>query len=211
VAVKVIRGPAAEASSRWEVPPVEDSAVGEFKGAQGKTTHMLTAGQLDELQRKVQEEAHALGFEQGLSEGQTEARDRVARFAALTDALAHPFEVLDETVTAELGAVAVALARQVVGREIEHDDKLLLKMVNECLAILPVGARDIVVYMNPEDEALVASHLAANDERSWQLRSDPTLGRGDLRVASDGSQIDGRLAVRLEEILAAMTAAVDET
>ena len=206
MASKVIRGPAAAASSRWEIPAVEDSAVGELKGVQGKTTHLLTAGQLDELQRKVQQEAYTLGFDQGLSEGQAEARDRVARFAALTDALAHPFEALDESVAAELGAAAVALARQIVGREIEHDKALLEKMVNECLAMLPVGVRDIVVYLNAADEALLSTYLEPSEARPWQLRIDSDLGRGDLRVVSDGSQIDGRLSQRLEEILTAMTA-----
>jgi len=209
MAMKIIREADAGSVDRWQVPSVDATAAAELAGAKRGSSHLLTAGQLDALQRQVHEEAYQAGFAQGLAEGRRELESRAARFAGLIDALAYPFEVLDETVESELAALAVALASQLLRRELEREPEELTAMVKACLAILPVGTRDVVVRMNPDDEALVRMHLPAADTRDWALESDGKLGRGDLSVVSASSQIDGRLRARLEALLAEMDAQAD--
>lgn len=210
MAIKVIPRSAATAADRWDLPRIDATAAGELEGAGQGSAHLLTAGQLDALQRRVHEEAHARGFDQGLDEGRGEIARRVARLDALIGALAYPFEALDETVEAELAALAVALASQLVRRELAVDLTLLPRMVEQCLAVLPVGVRDVVVHLHPDDETALREQLDAGVDRRWRIAADPSLAPGDLRVDSDGSQIDGRLDVRLHEILAAMAAEADD-
>lgn len=199
--VKVLRGPAAEQAGRWEVPSVDTTAAAELAGASGRAAHLLTAGQLDALQQRVREEAWQAGFAEGLAAGSAEAGKRSARFARLLDALAYPFEVLDETVEEELATLSIALASRILRREIERDRSQLLAMIREALAILPVGVRSIVVHLSPDDERYLTAELAADPSRRWRLQADPALGTGDLRIATEHSQIDGQLAVRLEALL----------
>ncbi len=195
---------------RWTAPAVDRSAADELKGARGGAAHLLTARQLDELQRQVQQEAYERGFAQGLAEGRQEAERRAARLAALLDALAFPFQELDRSVDEELTKLAVALASHLVRREIAGDSEHLRATVRECLAILPVGTRDITVYLHPADADLVIANLLEGREQTWRIEPDATLARGDLRVGSESSQIDGRLEARLGAIIeAALAGAAD--
>ena len=207
MADRIIRQADPSKVDRWQIPSVDESALSELKGAGTGSAHMLTAGQLDELQRKVQQEAQQRGFEQGLKDAKQEIAARVARLTKLFDALAYPFEVLDENVEAELATLAVALASQLVRREIRADQSLLIEMVRECLAVLPSGTRNVVLYLHPDDVALLEGGTASGEQRQWRLQADPKLDRGDIRVESDGSQIDGRLSARLEQIIVAKLAA----
>jgi flagellar assembly protein FliH len=199
------------AVDRWTAPAVESSVADELKGARGGAAHLLTARQLDELQRQVQQEAHERGFAQGLAEGQQEARRRAERLAALLDALGFPFRELDQAVDEELAKLAVALASQLARREIAGDADFLRRTVRECLGILPVGTRHITVYLNPADADLLVASLPEGPAHDWRLERDAALERGDLRVVSASSQVDGQLESRLAAIIATALAAAPET
>lgn len=204
---RIIRGTDGAQADRWSAPAVDGSAAEALNGARGSGAHLLTARQLDELQGQVQEEAYARGFAQGLAEGRSEAAARAAKLAALLDALAAPFDELDERVEAELSHLAVILAAALARREIAHDPDLLATTVRECLAALPVGARGVVVHMSPADAELVESHVERLAEPAWRIESDRALARGDVRVVSATAGIDARLESRLREIAAAAFAA----
>jgi flagellar biosynthesis/type III secretory pathway protein FliH len=80
--------------------------------------------------------------------------------------------------------------------------------VADCLAVLAANVRDVTFYFNPDDAALLKSHLQSG-ERRFEIASDAELKRGDLRVGSESSLVDGTLAARCVEILAAARAAAE--
>jgi flagellar assembly protein FliH len=201
MAGKTISGADAAAIDRWNAPAVDRSVAEELKGARGSAAHLLTARQLDDLQRQVQDEAYKRGFEQGLADGQKEAAARAARLSALLDALVYPFRELDRAVESELAGLAVMLASRLIRRELDQDGEHMAATVRECLSVLPIGTRNVTVYLNPADADLLGTIAGASGERAWSLANDPALNRGDLRVSSDSSQVDGRLETRLKEII----------
>jgi len=73
----------------------------------------------------LQAEAHKEAFEQGLAEGReagrAEVRAQVERLSGMFYDLAKPFEVLDAEVERELLTLSMALARQIVRRELKTD------------------------------------------------------------------------------------------
>ena len=83
--------------------------------------NLATVGGLADLQA----EAHKEAFEQGLAEGReaghAEVRAQVERLSGMFYDLAKPFEVLDAEVERELLTLAMALARQIVRRELKTD------------------------------------------------------------------------------------------
>ena len=196
------RGAAAEIAL-WNAPAVDHSAADVLRGAAGGAAHLLTARQLGDLQQQVQKEAYQQGFEQGFAEGRSEVVARTQRLATLLDAFAQPLQDLDQAVERELAELAVALASRLVRREIAQDREHLLATIRECLAVLPIGTRSVTVYLNPADAELLAASLGRPEERAWRLGSDAALERGDLRVASESSQVDGRLEARLRQIVLA--------
>jgi flagellar assembly protein FliH len=205
MASRIISRDDAQQADRWDAPSVDASAADALSGARGGHAHLLTARQLDDLQRHVQEEAHARGFEQGLNEGRAEMQRRGRQFGVLLDALAHPFHDLDEAVEQELNEVAIALASHLMRRELERDSAQMTVAVRDCLAVLPSGSRNLTLHLHPADAVLVREALPDDASRAWRLEEDAGLERGDLRVQSDSTQIDGRIETRLREIVAIAT------
>jgi flagellar assembly protein FliH len=200
---RVIDKSAAAAAGRWDFPAVDHTAADALRGAAKTGAHLLTAGQLDALERQVKEEARQRGFDEGLAAGKAEVAARVARLEALAAAFTHPFQALERAVEDELVGLAVQLARHLVRREVAHDPGVLHAAIADCLAVLAATVRDVTIHFNPEDAALVRSQLPAGAEQRFKVASDPELGRGDLRLVSGSSLVDGTIAARCAEILAA--------
>jgi flagellar assembly protein FliH len=191
---------------RWDFPPVDATAADALRGAHKGGAHLLTAGQLDALQKQVHEEAHRRGFEEGLAAGKAELAARMLRLAALADAFAHPFGSLERAVEDEIVSLAVELASHLVRREIQHDPNILHAAIADCLGALASTVRDVTLYLHPDDAALVRGQLALAPEARFKLAEDAALQRGDLRVSSASSLVDGSLRVRCAEIIAAARA-----
>jgi flagellar assembly protein FliH len=203
---RVIDKSAAPAAGRWDFPAVDSTAADAMRGAAQTGAHLLTAGQLEALERKVKDEARQLGFEQGLAAGKAEVAARIARLDALAAAFTHPFQALEQAVEDEVVGLGVGLARHLVRREIEHDPAVLHGAVADCLAVLAATVRDVTIHFNPDDAALVRSQWPAGTEQRFKIAADPELGRGDLRLVSGSSLVDGTIAARCAEILAAARA-----
>jgi flagellar assembly protein FliH len=202
---RVIKEDQAPAAGRWDFPAVDATAAEALRGAVKSGAHLLTAAQLDALELKVKEEARQRGFAEGLAAGKAEAAARVARLEALVASFAFPFQSLERAVEDEIVALATELARHLVRREIVHDPALLRAAIADCLAVLAANVRDVTLYLHPEDAALVASELASGAERC-KIATDTKLGRGDIRIASATSLVDGSIAARCREIIAAACA-----
>jgi flagellar assembly protein FliH len=154
----------------------------------------------------LQEEAYKEAFDQGLMEGREAGRGevhaQVERLAGMFYDLAKPFEVLDAEVERELLTLAMALARQIVRRELKTDPTQIIGIVREAIAALPVAARDVRVHVHPEDAAVIRQHLAPTEsERAWALVEDPVMARGGCQITTTTSRIDARLETRLGAIL----------
>ena len=80
---RVIDKRAAPTAGRWDFPAVDHTAADALRGAAKTGAHLLTAGQLDALERQVKEEARQRGYEEGLAAGKAEVAARVARLEAL--------------------------------------------------------------------------------------------------------------------------------
>lgn len=200
---RVIDAQAVAAVGRWEAPAVDSTAAEALRGAAKTGAHMLTAAQLEALERQVKEEAKQRGYEEGLAAGKAEVAARIARLDALAAAFTHPFQGLEQAVEEELVGLAVTLARHLVQREIEHDPKILHAAVADCLAVLATNVRDVTLYFNPDDAALVRTEWPAGGEQRFKIATDPKLGRGDLRLASSSTLVEGTIAARCAEIVAA--------
>jgi flagellar assembly protein FliH len=191
---------------RWDVPPVDSSAADALRGAHKAGAHVLTAGQLDALQKQAHEEAHERGFDEGLAAGKTELAARSARLAALAEAFALPFQNLERAVEDELVSLAIELASHLVRREVEHDPALLHAAIGDCLGVLASSVRDVTLYLNPDDAALVRAAPPASGSVRLTIAEDAALQRGDLRVASATTLVDGTLRARCAELIAAARA-----
>jgi flagellar assembly protein FliH len=184
---KVIRSEAQTAFQRWELP------------------HLLTADQVERVQRQAHEEGYRQGYEQGLAAAQAETQARLAHLQQILQALSEPLAQLDETVEQELVAVVMAAVRLLVRREIKLDPAQVIAAVREAVGVLPLASRQIRVYLHPQDAAIVRQHLGeAGGEESWRIVEDPILTRGGCRVVTETSQVDATVESRLQAVMAAL-------
>ncbi len=154
----------------------------------------------------LQAEAYNEAFEQGLAEGREagrgDVRAQVDKLAGMFHDLARPFEELDTEVERELLTLAMALARQIVRRELKTDPTQIIGIIRDAIAALPVAARDVRVHLHPEDAAVMRQNLAPTEsERAWTIIEDPVMARGGCQITTATSRIDARLETRLGAIL----------
>jgi flagellar assembly protein FliH len=192
---------AAEAAAVWTAPDMTDPAVNQ---------KLPTVSGLADLQTEAYQEAFEQGLAEGRDAGHAEARAQVERLTAMFHDLARPFEVLDVEVERELLALAMALARQIVRRELKTDPTQIIGIIREAIAALPVSARDVRVHLHPEDAGVVRDNLAPTEsERAWTMIEDPVMARGGCQITTSNSRIDARLETRLASILSELLGAAE--
>jgi flagellar assembly protein FliH len=193
-------GPEADGCERWQVPEVTPLRAAGKAGARP----LPTAARIEELQRQAHQEAFEQGRREGLEKGRQQVQNQAARLEAIVRSLARPLEELDERVMEEVGALALAIARHLVRRELRADPGQILAVVQQAAAVLPAGSRRIRLYVNPEDAAVIRGHMTELSEPggAWQVIEDPALMRGGCRVETEHSRIDASIERRLAAIAA---------
>ena len=190
----------------WSLPEVS------VAGRREPTARPLTARQIEDLQQQAREEAFQQGRQEGLEAGKKEIRARVRELESLMQTLTRPLEQLDSQIENELVHLALAVAKQLVRRELKTDPGQVLAVVREAMAALPLAARNVRLHLHPEDATLVREMLALGDnERGWQIVEDPVLSRGGCKISSDTSQIDASVERRLHTVIANVLGGQRET
>ena len=107
-------------------------------------------------------------------------------------------------------ALAVALAERLLGASLTLDPSRIVDLTRAVLDETR-GARRAVVEAHPLDADELKRHLASGalDSRSFEVRSDETLARGELRLHTDVGTIDARLAPRFDRLAAALRDALE--
>jgi flagellar assembly protein FliH len=161
-----------------------------------------TVSGLVDLQAEAYKEAFAQGLTEGREAGRAEVRAQVEKLAGMFYDLAKPLDDLDAEVERELLTLAVALARQIVRRELKTDPTQIIGIIRDAIAALPVAAREVRVHLHPEDAIVVRENLSPTQhEPAWSIVEDPVMARGGCQITTANSRIDARLETRLSAIL----------
>jgi flagellar assembly protein FliH len=202
MASRIIEAGKAGAAQSWQAPEVPGASGGQPSQPGEPAGGMVTAGALADLQKEAYEEAYRVGYRDGCNAGEQHLRGQVGRLDSLISDLARPFEQLDAQVEQELIGLAMALAKQIVRREIRLDPTQIIAVVREAVSVLPISARDVRVHLHPEDAAIIRQYLAPTEnERAWQVIEDPVMKRGGCQVVTPTSRVDARLETRLGKVL----------
>jgi flagellar assembly protein FliH len=191
---KVIAAESLEQCAAWAPPEMQGAC---------SAPPMVTASQLESLQKQAYQEGFASGQKDGYQAGERHFSAHIERLQQMMQTLHAPFAALDQQVEQEILLLVTALVKQLVRREIRMDPGQIIAVVREALASLPVAARGVRLHLHPEDAAVVQSNLSVSgDDRSWSIIEDPVLTRGGCKVVSENSQVDATLEARLAQLIA---------
>ena len=189
----------------WQEPLVQGKIATEHDDG----VHPPTANEMQSLHKAAYDEGFNMGRNEGrtkgLQEGRAEAKaeftQKINQLTALFNTLADPIEQLDEELEQSVAELTLAIAKQLVRREIKIEPGEIVAVVREAVKALPISARNPTIYLHPEDMQLVRSALSlGEDEKSWRLEEDLLLTRGDCRVETESSYIDASIEARLSAI-----------
>lgn len=187
----------------WPLPSINSSHI---VNRASEESSSLSSNLRANVQQKKREE----GFEKGYREGMAAAEkvkqqyaQQIKHFEQLLLTLNEPFKELDQQVEEELVALAVAIAKQIIRRELKTDPRQVMAVIREALATLPASSRNVKIALHPEDAAFVQSLSKVPEEnQTWVLVEDPTLMPGGCKVTTDTSRIDASIESRLAAIFA---------
>ncbi|CAK0776197.1 flagellar assembly protein FliH [Gammaproteobacteria bacterium] len=138
---------------------------------------------LEEGRRDGLAQGFEKGHRDGLEQGDAEVQDKLERLGQFLTLLDQPLADLDHEVEEQLLALVVAVARQVVRRELHLSPGEIIHVVREALTSLPTARRNLRVFLHPDDISLVRSALGAalgagEGEREVRIVEDAALTRG---------------------------------
>lgn len=211
--------------SLWELPSIKNTDAGDPRKVPNAVPTLPTVEQIEAMQKLAFEEAakqgrqegYEKGFEQGKSEGfeighkdgleqgQVEIDKKIRELGKLLDLLSEPLKELDAQVEEELLSLAVAIARQLVRRELKTESDQIIAVIREAVQALPTQTRKVQISLHPKDAELVRSTLRLEEAKPrWELLEDPLISQGGCRVETENSRIDSTVENRLNRVIAAV-------
>lgn len=160
-------------------------------------------------------DAYALGFEEGYHEGELaeQARLQAARRAAedALDVIRANEERWSDSISENIVALAVAVARHVVDRELALDPTIVAHIVSQAITAFPID-QPVRIRVNPNDLAVLdAAGLTAADglgsvaQRPAHWIADAHVHAGGCVVEGRDRIVDGRVDTALERVYRRLT------
>jgi flagellar assembly protein FliH len=173
-----------------ELPPAEDLVpVAAEPPALGEIIEREAArGYADGVERGLAE-GREQGYADGYAHGAEAAKEALAhdaqRLAAIVAELRSPIRALDQLVEEALLALALEVARCVIGHETSLSRVYLVRLIRETLAAVPVPMSGLRVQLNPQDLELIRSLAPELEAGGALLHADPAVDAGGCRVVVD--------------------------
>lgn len=209
---------AASAEEKERVP--QPDATESVETVEEHAPTPITAEQLQKISDEAAQEASEHGYQEGLQKGYTEGyengvqegrqqayqehkmelEEKIRIFQDLANALNDPVGMQDQALESWIVDTAIHLAKHLINRALTEDLSPLFDIIEKAVSSLPVGAKNIRVYLHPDDVALAVEAFSSSAEQ-WSFYPDTHLARGGVRVVSNNSLVDYSIESRLQKLL----------
>ncbi len=197
---RVISASGGERFQRWTKPEMVASVTPAKEQGRGYPA-TSKAVDLDELKRQAYQEGFSRGKADGEAAVQQALQQQGASLSAIMASLSEPLKQLDERLETSLFELAIAVARQIVRREIKVDPGQVVAVVKEAIAVLPMNLQQLRLYLHPEDADTIRKVFSFSEEKqSWEVIEDPLMSRGGCRIETESSQVDATIESRVAAI-----------
>lgn len=159
----------------------------------------------EEIERRCAEAVAAVEAEQ---------RQAFAQAASeLLAAIEEQWKFFREEMASQVSTIALEVAEKIVHRKLAEDADIVVSMAREALSKLTDAGR-VRLVVSSDDADRLAEHKAVlltalPPGTEIEVVADPSLGRGDIVVQSQGGEIDARLGTQLDAMRRTLRAAAD--
>ncbi|MBE7373166.1 flagellar assembly protein FliH [Pseudomonas lopnurensis] len=168
----------------------------------------LTLDELEAIRQQAYNEGFATGEKDGFHAGQLKARQeadaalapRLASLERLMGQLLDPIAEQDRNLEHAMVTLVSHMAREVIQRDLLIDSGQIRQVLREALKLLPMGASNIHIHVNPQDFERVKA-LRERHEESWRILEDDSLLPGGCRIETEHSRIDASVETRLNQAI----------
>jgi flagellar assembly protein FliH len=201
--VRTTPGGAVAGASAWSLTELE----GAMPASSARTSQPAAGSFSAEDRARLIAEGYASGLADGQRKATELAQQRVAESIARLDALATQMQaaatlapvILEENVA----ALAVIVARQIVGREVTTTPEIVADLVRRALTEFPIE-QAVRIRVHPLDLSLLTlagtaqgtQPITGTREASWL--ADARIGRGGCLIEGRDRIVDGRIDAALE-------------
>ena len=181
---------------KWQVPSIHSNGSSNFrqeKDEDTKSEQMISAEALQKLKDQAYTEGFEKGRREGLASAEQEIQSKTKLLNSLIEQLTEPVAQCGEQTQRQLLELAFAVSRQIVRRELKQDPTQLIAIIRDALSLLPVGAKNIQIFLHPDDASIVRELLSidkTSPDSAWQLVEQPSMERGGCLLESDNSKVD---------------------
>lgn len=193
-------------------PPTEAPAPAPVPATEPEPAFQLpTAEDIERMHEEARSQGYAAGLAEGREAAAEEARQAAAetaqRFADLLGSLQQSLDELDQSVAEQLLELAIEIAAQVTRGQIAAREDILLPIVREAIATLPLHHGHVTLRLHPADAADVRRLLGDELTHSGaQIIEDGSISTGGCLVQAGASEIDASIETRWKRVLEAIGA-----
>src|SRR5512139_413842 len=175
------------------------------KNADLSSVSLPTIEQITEIHEQARQEGYHAGRAEGYGQGQQDAALEAARLRDIADTFSTEVGQADETISQQVLDLALDLARAMLKTALPVRPELVMPIVREAVRYLPALHQPALLYLHPDDVALVSSKMGDElGKLGWQLADDAQLEAGGCRVETASNQIDASLPTRWQRLAAAL-------
>jgi flagellar assembly protein FliH len=198
---------------RWELASFDDTEA-KSGSTENETTLQppsSTTDEINHLHEIARQEGYQKGFDAGYEEGSktgheaalAEGRQLSAQLTQIISRLEAGIGELEQAVADDLLALALEIARKVTHQTIAIQPQVILGVIRDALAQLPV--QHAVIHLHPADIALIDSFNEKQiTQAGYRIQEDAQLLRGDVVIEAGHTHLDARLATRWQHAIAAL-------
>ena len=195
-----------EPEAEVEPEPVEE--LPEMEEVPLDEVQPLTLEELESIRQEAYNEGFATGEKEGFHSTQLKVRQeaeaaltaKVNSLERLMSSLLTPLAEQDQQLEKAMVGLVEHMTRQVIQRELKTDSSQIGHVLREGLKLLPMGAENIRLFINPQDFDQIKALRERHDEQ-WRIVEDDSLQPGGCRIETEHSRIDASIETRIKQAM----------
>lgn len=209
---QLIRGEQGSKFNAWHAPTMDGHTINLEATEQSRSSSTdvstpVTAQNLEQIRDAAYQEGLEKGRVEGLDAVKLENQQTIDSLNNILNSCQLKQGDFDEQICEQLVSMTIAIAKQVIRRELSVAPDEIMAVIRESIAFLPNAKDKITLKLHPEDALLVREtyQLDNESERMWTIFEDPSMQRGGCIISTDTSTVnadlDNRIAMIVTQLL----------